>query len=912
MDSSGLRIEHLTRRENDILILLGQNLSDREIAERLVLSLHSVKWYNRQVYAKLGVSNRQEAVARAHALGLLPRETSAGKAAHNLPRQLSSFIGREKEIDQVVRMAWEYPLVTLTGAGGVGKTRLSQVVARELLDDFADGVWYVELAALADPQRLVPTLADGIGIREEPNRPLLETIFSFFYDRQALLVLDNCEHVIMASAKLAQDLLSHLPRLKIITTSRVPLGINGEALFRVPSLTFPSERQAQEAPDFLAFEAVRLFVERARAARHDFQLTPANTLPVVQICQRLDGIPLAIELAAARARMLSVEQIAARLDRAFDLLTGGSRVELPRHQTLKAMIDWSYDLLSPAERTLLQRLSVFAGGWTLEAAESVCADDGDVSQPGPLQANQVIDLLGGLIDKSLVQFEPASGAEPRYRMLVTVRQYAAERLAESGAGGALRERHLDYFLSLGLQAEPHLRTPQAKSWMNRLDQELDNLHQALAYALMIPRQPSAGLITKGLRLAAGLYWFWWARSHQMEGIDWLERLLREQEERETIQSPDLAARVARGRALNVLSRLIKISFVNLGTFPHRLVHLRKTLDQESLAIFSALGETFQRDFAISRFNQAETVDDFLECRKLFRSIHDPFWVAECDFCLIRLFAPDDERVFLYGEENLALRKEIGDLNGEASALFELGYFELCRSNLDRSVALTLEALSCFETAGDRVSAASVLSNLAMHFTSRGDFQHAIHYSERLRVIAHELNNQTLYLQYMLWQAYFALAHRDYDQAIRFCEKALELSEEFPHEMRTTALYLFSRACLSQGKRIQARTYLKELIKPEIFWVNWDNSFRTIHALGIMAVQEGHMQRAATWFGAQDGIFGRHDWLMRNLTHVEREEFEQALAVARTALGEAAFTAAWEAGRAMSVEQVVKMAQESFA
>ena len=345
---------------------------------------------------------------------------------NNLPTQLSSFIGREKEIAglQELFLTRNARLVTLTGSGGTGKTRLALRAAEQMLEAFPQGTWLVELAPLSDPSLVAQAVVDVLGVREDPQRSILQALIAYLHDRQTLLIMDNCEHVIGEAATLAGHLLHSCPQLRILATSREILGVEGETPFRCPSLSFPSGQSSME--DLVQCEAARLFVERAQTISPSFALTEANVQLVARICQRLDGIPLAIELAAVRIRMLSIEQIAVRLDQTFRLLTGGSRSVLPRHQTLKALIDWSYNLLSEEESALMLRLSVFAGGWTLEAAEEVCADRKDLYQaiPSLLLPERIMDLLGQLIDKSLIQIEEEKAEDPRYRMLETVRQYS--------------------------------------------------------------------------------------------------------------------------------------------------------------------------------------------------------------------------------------------------------------------------------------------------------------------------------------------------------------------------------------------------------------------------------------------------------------------------------------------------------
>ena len=518
MNSSGQLTKPLSRREHDILILLGLNMTDRKIANQLLLSINSVKWYTRQVYGKLGVANRQEAVVRARQLGLLSGEQSpTQKSAHKLPRPISSFIGREKEIIQVLKMICEHPLVTLTGAGGVGKTRLALQVAGKAIDAFPDGVWMVDLASLSDPERIPEACLLALGMRQEPFLPAASFLEGYLEEKRLLLLLDNCEHVITACTRLVDALLKGCPHLHILATSREMLDVPGEHLFRVPSLTVPEVRQAPSPlAELVQSEAARLFVERAAQVAPDFELRPENVQAVAQVCQRLDGIPLAIELAAGRMRVLSVTQVAARLDNAFRLLTEGSRAVLPRHQTLKAAIDWSYDLLFPKERLLLQRLSVFAGGWTLESAEAICADDED-GDGDPIALDDVLDLLEQLVDKSLVSVQPGE-SENHYRMLEIIRQYGRDRLLEAGGSRKVRDRHLDTFAALTRQAELHLRGKGMLEWLSSLKEELGNLRAAMEWALVGP-------VEEGLQMAADLMWFWHNRSLFVEGTAWCERLL---------------------------------------------------------------------------------------------------------------------------------------------------------------------------------------------------------------------------------------------------------------------------------------------------------------------------------------------------------------------------------------------------
>jgi non-specific serine/threonine protein kinase len=421
---------------------------------------------------------------------------------------LTSFVGRERELEEVRRLAAGARLITLTGSGGVGKTRLALEAAISLISAYADGVWLVDLASLVDPGLVARTLAATFGLSEVPGHPLLGTIDAFLETRQTLVVLDNCEHLHEACSELAEHVLRACPRVCILATSRQRLGAVGEVSWRVPSLSIPDSTSSEAA----ASEAVRLFVERSRLARPEFALDDKNAPAVSQICRRLDGIPLAIELAAARVRVLSPEQILTRLDDGFHLLVASSRSVPSRHHTLLATLDWSYSLLSPAERVLFGRLSVFAAGFTLEAAESVASG-------GVIDRRDVLDLLSGLIDKSLVTLEAGASDSARYGLLQVVRQYGAQRLIECGECESVRQKHVAYFVQVADLAEQHMLAALAHtSWINRLEREHDNFRMALEWS--IHKQD----FESGVRLAAGLFTLWYMRGYLAEGRRWLDSL----------------------------------------------------------------------------------------------------------------------------------------------------------------------------------------------------------------------------------------------------------------------------------------------------------------------------------------------------------------------------------------------------
>ncbi|MCI0474608.1 MAG: NB-ARC domain-containing protein, partial [Anaerolineales bacterium] len=426
-------------------------------------------------------------------------------------------------------------MLTLTGAGGCGKTRLAIQVATGLAaqDRFKHGVWWVDLAALSDPALVTQSVAMVFNLSESPGMPLIAVLTDYLRAKELLLVVDNCEHLLGACAQLVGALLSACPKLQILATSREALNISGETVWRVPSLAIPDITFIPPLAQLRQFDAIQLFVERATAVAANWRLVE-NAAPAAQVCARLDGIPLAIELAAARLKVLSAQEIAARLDDRFNLLAGGSRIAMPRHQTLRAAMDWSYDLLSDAERALLRRLSVFAGGFALEAVEAVCAqkDEGgrmkDESEMNALHPSslilhpfRVLDLLTSLIDKSLVVVETRGNAT-RYRLLETVRQYAREKLAEANESGAYSRRHRDWFLQCAEQADPNVRSREQLEWCERLELDLENFRAALTWSL---EQNDHANAESALRLAGALWWFWMIRGYWNEARTWFERSL---------------------------------------------------------------------------------------------------------------------------------------------------------------------------------------------------------------------------------------------------------------------------------------------------------------------------------------------------------------------------------------------------
>jgi predicted ATPase/DNA-binding CsgD family transcriptional regulator len=611
----------------------------------------------------------------------------------NLPAQVSSFIGREAELAVVRRLVGGARLVTLTGPGGAGKTRLGLQVAVGLTDGTGDGVWFADLAPLGDPGLVAATVADVLGVRQEPGRSVLDTVVGAVGERSLLVLLDNCEHLIGACAKLADVLLRGCPNLALLATSREPLGIGGEYVFRVPSLGVPAD--GDDAATIRASEAVQLLEDRA-AGQGVMLARDEETAGVAgRICRRLDGIPLAIELAAARLRGMPAAELEARLDQRFVLLTGGSRAGLPRQQTLRAMVDWSWELLTGAERAVLARLSAFAGGFGLAAAEAVAA--------GPdVPAAEVLGRLGALVDKSLVQFDRTATGPARYRLLETVRQYAAGQLAALGpaAADAARMAHRDYYLALAEAAAPHLVAADQAAWLDQLDAELGNLRAAIAFSLT-QADPAPGL-----RLATSLRVYWRARGHAAEGAEVLRALL---------DAPAAqGATLPRARALAAAARLLQ----QTGGYA-----IAEDYCQEALAIARTARDDYLvaellriRAVMLLRQGQPDAALPLIESGLgLARHLGKPYLTARLlsARALAADVAGDHAGAARDAAESARLFRQAGDRLGVGQMLGNLGYYELSAGDLDAGRRHLTESQDIARPLDDRYSIVHTTFNLGL-------------------------------------------------------------------------------------------------------------------------------------------------------------------------------------------------------
>jgi predicted ATPase/class 3 adenylate cyclase/DNA-binding CsgD family transcriptional regulator len=623
---------------------------------------------------------------------------------NNLPIQLTSFVGREKELADVRKLLPNTRMLTLIGPGGTGKTRLSIQAASEMLDQYPDGVWFVELAPILDPLLVPRTTAIAIGLRDEPQRPVIDMLCDYLREKQMLLMLDNCEHLVDACARMADRILRAAPDTRILASSREALGIGGEVTYRVPSLELPDLSHLPPVESMSQYEAVKLFIDRATSAVPTFAVTNDNAPALAQVCHHLDGIPLAIELAAAKIRVLSVEQIAKRLDDRFRLLAGGSRTALERHQTLRAAIDWSYNLLSHDEQGLLQRLSVFVGGWTLEAAESVC-------EGGAIESEDVLNLLEQLVNKSLVVTEEVR-QEVRYHMLETIRQYAHEKLLGAGEGDTLRDKHLAYFVKLAEQAEPELFHSNQVFWLNKLSDELDNIRMALDRSL-------ATDVEAGLRLVVALRLFLEVRGDIRELERWLAQLLGHYTKANSLRAQAL---VIHGRSLAEQGDLAKAYEI-----ANQSVELSRAISDKQAEAFSLWGLgaviLWQGDFI-----QGTPIME--QSSALYQALGDKLGQATATGYLC-LNTNDIERSKAYVQESLRLYRELGHLSGIAICLRELAIRMIWGGDFSSPAELLEEARTIYRQLGDQSaeSEATILQYYGTLSFWQGDYQKAYTYDQ---------------------------------------------------------------------------------------------------------------------------------------------------------------------------------------
>ncbi len=689
----------LTEREMEVLRQLAEGLSNREIADRLVTTTGTVKWYNRQIYNKMGVSTRVEAVRRALELQLLDQDRmlsasdmhAASPFKHNLPAEATHFIGRKRELAAVRRLLQMSRLVTLTGSPGTGKTRLALRLGHELVDWLPDSAYVVFLAPITDPAVVEKTIAEVLGVAFQQEQPLIETLKQALRTRQILLILDNFEHL-LPTASLVSELLTAAPGLKVLVTSREALHLYGEQEYTVPPLELP-DADHFDLETLTHCESVALFVQRAQAAQSDFTLTMENAQQIAQICQRVEGLPLAIELSAARVKLFTPSALLMRLSKPLDALTGGAR-DLPlRQRTLRQTIDWSYELLDDNEKRLFRRLAVFVGGWTLEAVEAVGGADLDIPP---------VDVLSSLVDKSLVYRDIGTDGEPRFHVLEMIREYAAEQLRASGEIDKVRMSHTEYFAAFTRKGSSGLIGPEQTQWRLRLDAELGNCRGAMSWCLASRNS------ALGLEIADALVFFWYLADHVTEACQWFDQLLKD---REAIPV-DLRAKALTSAAVATFYRGDHERSI---VFCHAGLDLARQTGKRQTAAWGLifLGANQMRPvMPLENFKSVLAL--FAEAMDLFRQVDNRWGMARCLTVTGETHRLQGDYVkagALY-QESLVIFRELDNLWGITMSLFNLGYVALFLGDAAQAVAQFREGLALSQTASEKQRIASALAGLA--------------------------------------------------------------------------------------------------------------------------------------------------------------------------------------------------------
>jgi predicted ATPase/class 3 adenylate cyclase len=697
---------------------------------------------------------------------------------HNLPAQMTSFIGREKELKEVRQALDTYRLVTLTGSGGVGKSRLSLQAGMQCLGDFPDGVWLVELAAVTDPAIILPTILSIFHLREDTQRNPLDVLTDHLRDKTLLLLLDNCEHLIDVCAQVSASLLQSCSSLKIVASSREALGISGEYAYHVPSLHTPSTGNSIPLEQLAKVDSIRLFLERAVTAKPGFTLTRENASALVQICSRLDGIPLAIELAASRVKVLSPEQIAARLDDRFRLLTGGSRTALPRQQTLRATIDWSYSLLSDQEKALFRKLAVFVGGWTIEAAEAVCGYEDTpayyfAAKKGiTVTRFDVLDLMTRLVDKSLIFMEDTA-VGIRYHRLETIRQYSRERFFETDEVEKVMDRHLAYYVQFAEMVDEKLKGSDQVESQSRMAAEQDNLRAALDWGLN--RNPDSAL-----RIAGSANLFWTASGYSAEGFGWTQKAL-DQVDRSPLSAGTSEEQrlIARAKALRGLTRL----YLSLGdntkakqAAEESVALYRQSRDRRGLA-FALVVLAYPLEFLGLRVEAEAALQ---ESYAIAQSEKDVYGICRSLNRLARVVVQlyhDPDLAQQYVEEALRLAREAGLRSQEAQASEILGFIAIHRNDYDTARERLQASMRLYDEIGSPFNVILEKSNLAHLERKLGNFTEALDYYRQTIPTFRDIGQTGAVAHQLECFGFIALAQQQGEHALQLFAAASALREK---------------------------------------------------------------------------------------------------------------------------------------
>ncbi len=769
---------------------------------------------------------------------------------NNLPIQPTPFIGREKEVAAVQNLLQreDVRLVTLTGPGGTGKTRLGLQVAAELSDLFADGVYFVNLAPLSDPTLVVSTIAQTLDLKETGEQPLLDRLKGYLRDKQILVLLDNFEQVVSAALQVA-DLLAASPKLKVIVTSREVLHVRGEQEFPVPPMAVPDPAHLPDMVALAQYEALALFIQRAQAVKPDFQVTPANARDIAEICVQLDGLPLAIELAAARIKLLPPKALLARLSERLAVLTSGPHDAPARQQTLRNTIAWSYNLLEAQEQRLFRRLSVFVGGCTLEAIETVC-----IAHETSITTMSMLDSVASLIDKSILQQAEQESEQPHLVMLETIREYGLEALTASGEMEVIRQAHALYYVTLAEKAEPELGGQQQAEWLERLEREHENLRAAMQWSLEAGEDGHSREMA--LQLGGALRRFWIVHGHWSEGRNFLERALAE--------SKGVPASV------QVKALVTAANLANMQADNDRA----EALAEKSRALCQELGDT--RGIALSLRLLAVVA------------------VRRGSFTAARSL----------NEEALALFREVGDKEGAALSLYNLGWLVIVQGEYAKGRALLEESLALHREVGNKSGMAHSLSALASAlFESQGDPATIRALLEESLALSQEVGDMEGIESFFFFSGQLALSQGDIATARSLAEKSLVINREIGNREDTAeSLFLLARVEAHQGDNVAARALYEQSLAIAIVEGNSKHDIDLfLEGLAGVVAAQGEPAWAARLYGAAEAL---RDANSIPIVPVYRAEYERSVAATRAQLGEQAFADVWAEGRAMTPEQAL--------
>ena len=841
MDNGGFHVR-LTQREQEILSFLADDLTNDEIAEHLVVAPSTVKWYVKQLYSKLDIHSRSEVVSYAAQISSKADVDEAAKVPNNLPISATSLIGRAREISDVCAYLTdeETRLLTLVGPPGIGKTRLCLECAATLLTDFSDGVFYVELAALRDSRQVPEVLLQTLDLRDSQATDPVDQLKRHLRDRCVLLVLDNFEHILSAS-RLVADLLASAPRLRVLATSRESLRISGEQEYLVPPLNLPDEIEALSLDELSKFDAIALFIKRAKAIKPDFDVTPANALAISELCRALDSLPLTIELAATRIKLFSPEALLARLDRRLSALGAGARDRPQRHQSLRAALDWSYHLLTDEEAKLLQRLSVFAGGWHLDSVEPVCGYD---------LASDPFDVLESLLSKSLVQQIGGTAGEPRFLLLGTIREYAAEKLQESGSSETLHQIHCQYFLALAEGVDDEFYGTNHAVRMHRLENEYGNFREAFLWSL------ERDLDTCG-RLVAALAETWRLRFSTSEQLSWVEPLLE--------QADDLSPLVGAGIfwvAANI--------FLDIGADAQTYQYLTTAI-------------TLARESGDARL---------------------PDYLRLAAFVADQLRDHDTARQLV--DESFRLFEAAGDQQGFARSLNTSANIYLSLRDLENAQSQFEQALAVWRELNLPIQAAGILNNLGLLFWLKDDFTSGERCFNEAIAIYNTKNVRGDCMRPLINLSRMLVEQGEWQRAIPYFEQSIAIGRSYGR-ISSTALALASLAiCEAHLGRVRPALELQaEALQAIQTDETVNNSLGVFKALVDIAAVRERWAEAATIQGAWEAEAERQNTsAFEACSTVECQTIQRRVAVLREQLGEAQYAQCWSHGHSLTYNEAI--------